>query len=82
MTSLGGIEVLVDAWGADAVYSGSQKCLSCIPGISPVTFSPRAVERIRELDDKIQLAEARPNANKSGEAVVVSGAEGGDEGGA
>ncbi|CAA7617596.1 alanine--glyoxylate aminotransferase family protein [Magnetospirillum sp. UT-4] len=43
VTSLGGIPVPVDEWGADAVYSGSQKCLSCAPGLSPVTFSPRAV---------------------------------------
>jgi len=54
VTSLGGIEVLVDEWGADAVYSGTQKCLSCIPGISPVTFSPRAVERIRTREHKVQ----------------------------
>lgn len=54
VTSLGGIEVLVDAWGADAVYSGTQKCLSCIPGISPVTFSPRAVERIKNRSHKVQ----------------------------
>jgi len=54
VTSLGGIELLVDAWGADAVYSGTQKCLSCIPGISPVTFSSRAVERIQARDDKVQ----------------------------
>jgi alanine-glyoxylate transaminase/serine-glyoxylate transaminase/serine-pyruvate transaminase len=54
VTSLGGIELLVDAWGADAVYSGTQKCLSCIPGISPVTFSPRAVERIRNRKHKVQ----------------------------
>ncbi len=47
VTSLGGIEVDVDAWGADAVYSGTQKCLSCVPGLSPVTFSERAAERIR-----------------------------------
>ncbi len=47
VTSLGGIEVAVDAWGADAVYSGSQKCLSCPPGLAPVTFSARAVERVR-----------------------------------
>ncbi|MGI9316328.1 MAG: pyridoxal-phosphate-dependent aminotransferase family protein [bacterium] len=47
VTSLGGIELRVDEWGADAVYSGSQKCLSCVPGISPVTFSPLAIERIR-----------------------------------
>ncbi|MCB1675871.1 MAG: alanine--glyoxylate aminotransferase family protein [Halioglobus sp.] len=54
VTSLGGIEVQVDAWGADAVYSGTQKCLSCIPGISPVTFSPRAVERIQARQHKVQ----------------------------
>jgi alanine-glyoxylate transaminase/serine-glyoxylate transaminase/serine-pyruvate transaminase len=54
VTSLGGIELLVDAWGADAVYSGTQKCLSCIPGISPVTFSPRAVERIQHRKHKVQ----------------------------
>ena len=47
VTSLGGTPVLVDAWGADAVYSGSQKCLSCTPGLSPVTFSPRAVEKVK-----------------------------------
>ena len=47
VTGLGGIELKVDAWGADAVYSGTQKCLSCVPGISPVTFGPRAVERIK-----------------------------------
>jgi alanine-glyoxylate transaminase/serine-glyoxylate transaminase/serine-pyruvate transaminase len=54
VTSLGGIELLVDSWGADAVYSGTQKCLSCIPGISPVTFSPRAVERIQGRQHKVQ----------------------------
>jgi alanine-glyoxylate transaminase / serine-glyoxylate transaminase / serine-pyruvate transaminase len=48
VTSLGGIEVDVDGWGADAVYSGSQKCLSSPPGISPITMSPAAVHRIRE----------------------------------
>ncbi|MFT4518595.1 MAG: alanine-glyoxylate transaminase/serine-glyoxylate transaminase/serine-pyruvate transaminase [Halioglobus sp.] len=46
VTSLGGIELSVDDWGADATYSGTQKCLSCIPGISPVTFSASSVERI------------------------------------
>jgi alanine-glyoxylate transaminase/serine-glyoxylate transaminase/serine-pyruvate transaminase len=54
VTSLAGIELEVDAWGADAVYSGSQKCLSCVPGISPVTFSPRAVEHIRNRSHKVQ----------------------------
>jgi len=42
VTGLAGIEVDVDSWQADAVYSGTQKCLSCVPGISPVTFSERA----------------------------------------
>jgi len=54
VTSLGGIELKVDDWGADAVYSGSQKCLSCVPGISPVTFSPSAVERIQNRQYKVQ----------------------------
>jgi alanine-glyoxylate transaminase/serine-glyoxylate transaminase/serine-pyruvate transaminase len=42
VTSLGGVPVLVDEWGADAAYSGSQKCLGCPPGMAPVTLSPRA----------------------------------------
>ncbi|MDX1732776.1 MAG: alanine--glyoxylate aminotransferase family protein [Halioglobus sp.] len=54
VTSLGGIDVKVDQWGADAVYSGTQKCLSCVPGISPVTFSPRAVARIEARQHKVQ----------------------------
>ncbi|HZJ28259.1 MAG TPA: alanine--glyoxylate aminotransferase family protein [Acidimicrobiia bacterium] len=47
VTSLGGIPVAVDEWGIDACYSGTQKCLGVPPGLSPVTFSARAVERIR-----------------------------------
>lgn len=54
VTGLAGIPVDVDAWGADAVYSGTQKCLSCVPGISPVTFSPRAVERIQSRKQRVQ----------------------------
>ncbi len=54
VTSLGGIEVDVDGWEADAVYSGSQKCLSCVPGISPVTFSKRAQESIRKRSHRVQ----------------------------
>lgn len=46
VTSLGGIELAVDRWQIDACYSGSQKCLSCPPGLSPITFSDAAVERI------------------------------------
>lgn len=46
VTSLGGAPVEVDAWGIDAAYSGTQKCLSCPPGLAPVTLSPRAVARL------------------------------------
>ena len=54
VTSLGGIKVAVDAWGADAVYSGTQKCLSSIPGLSPVTFSERAAGRMRKRKSPVQ----------------------------
>lgn len=54
VTSLGGIEVAVDRWGADAVYSGTQKCLSCVPGISPVSFSDKAVAVIQSREHRVQ----------------------------
>jgi alanine-glyoxylate transaminase/serine-glyoxylate transaminase/serine-pyruvate transaminase len=54
VTSLGGIELLVDEWGIDAIYSGTQKCLSCVPGLSPVSFSERAARSIRERASKVQ----------------------------
>jgi len=54
VTGLGGIEVAVDAWQADAVYSGTQKCLSCVPGISPVTFSPQAQKIISQRTTPVQ----------------------------
>jgi len=44
VTSLAGVPVEIDRLGIDAAYSGSQKCLSCPPGLSPVTFGPRALE--------------------------------------
>jgi alanine-glyoxylate transaminase / serine-glyoxylate transaminase / serine-pyruvate transaminase len=47
VTSLGGIPVDVDGWGIDAVYSGTQKCLGVPPGLAPLSFSPRAVDRVR-----------------------------------
>jgi alanine-glyoxylate transaminase/serine-glyoxylate transaminase/serine-pyruvate transaminase len=53
VTSLGGHPVKVDEWGIDACYSGTQKCLSCPPGLSPVTFSERAVETIRNRKTKV-----------------------------
>ncbi len=54
VTSLGGVPVEVDVWGVDAVYSGTQKCLSCPPGLAPVSFSPRAVEVINHRKTKVQ----------------------------
>ncbi|MCG3197006.1 MAG: (S)-ureidoglycine--glyoxylate transaminase [bacterium] len=54
VTSLGGVDVRVDDWGIDALYSGTQKCLSAPPGLSPVTFSPRAVEVIEKRKTKVQ----------------------------
>lgn len=48
VTSLGGVELKVDEWGVDACYSGTQKCLSCPPGLSPITFGPRAEQALRE----------------------------------
>lgn len=47
VTSLGGVPVTVDTWGADAVYSGTQKCLSAPPGMAPLTMSPRAWDAIK-----------------------------------
>jgi alanine-glyoxylate transaminase / serine-glyoxylate transaminase / serine-pyruvate transaminase len=44
VTSLGGLPVEIDAWGVDVAYSAAQKCLSCPPGLAPLTVSPRARE--------------------------------------
>jgi alanine-glyoxylate transaminase / serine-glyoxylate transaminase / serine-pyruvate transaminase len=54
VTSLGGIELKVDDWGIDACYSGTQKCLSCPPGLAPVTFSPAAVAAMEKRKSKVQ----------------------------
>lgn len=54
VTSLGGVPLLVDEWQLDAVYSGSQKCLSCVPGLSPLTFSPAAIAKIQSRSSPIQ----------------------------
>ncbi len=54
VTSLGGTPLRVDAWGLDAVYSGTQKCLSCVPGLSPVTFSERALEKVKDRATRVQ----------------------------
>jgi alanine-glyoxylate transaminase/serine-glyoxylate transaminase/serine-pyruvate transaminase len=53
VTSLAGTPVLVDEWGIDAIYSASQKCLSCTPGLSPVSFSDRFVERVKARSEKV-----------------------------
>jgi alanine-glyoxylate transaminase/serine-glyoxylate transaminase/serine-pyruvate transaminase len=47
VTSLGGLPVTLDDWGIDAAYSGTQKCLSCPPGLSPLSVNERALERVR-----------------------------------
>jgi len=54
VTSLGGTEILVDEWGIDAVYSGTQKCISAPPGLSPVSFGPAAVEAMDKRKTRVQ----------------------------
>jgi alanine-glyoxylate transaminase/serine-glyoxylate transaminase/serine-pyruvate transaminase len=54
VTSLGGSPLKVDEWGLDAVYSGSQKCLSCTPGLSPLTLNDRAVDKIKRRKTRVQ----------------------------
>ncbi len=53
VTSLGGMPVETDAWGVDALYSGTQKCLSCPPGLAPVSFSERAVQKLQSRASKV-----------------------------
>jgi alanine-glyoxylate transaminase/serine-glyoxylate transaminase/serine-pyruvate transaminase len=54
VTSLGGIDLDVDGWQVDAIYSGTQKCLSCVPGLSPISFSQQAVDVIKNRKTKVQ----------------------------
>jgi alanine-glyoxylate transaminase/serine-glyoxylate transaminase/serine-pyruvate transaminase len=54
VTSLGGTPLLTDEWNIDAIYSGSQKCLSCTAGLSPVSFSERTVSHVKARKDKVQ----------------------------
>jgi alanine-glyoxylate transaminase/serine-glyoxylate transaminase/serine-pyruvate transaminase len=54
VTSLGGLEVKLDEWGIDAAYSGTQKCLSCPPGLSPASFSEAALARVRARRTPVQ----------------------------
>jgi alanine-glyoxylate transaminase/serine-glyoxylate transaminase/serine-pyruvate transaminase len=53
VTSLGGIEVKMDDWHIDALYSGTQKCLSCPPGLSPVSFSNKALDKLSNRKSKV-----------------------------
>ncbi len=54
VTSLAGLPLQLDEWGIDAAYSGTQKCLSCPPGLAPLSVSSRAVERVRERERPVQ----------------------------
>lgn len=54
VTSLGCVPLLVDAWGIDAIYSGSQKGLSCTPGLSPVSFGERAIHKLKHRATPVQ----------------------------
>lgn len=54
VTSLSGHQLKVDEWKIDAIYSGTQKCLSCPPGLSPVSFSPAALEVMDKRKTKVQ----------------------------
>ena len=54
VTSLGGLPVEIDAWGVDVAYSGTQKCLSCPPGLAPITFGARAREVLRARRTRVQ----------------------------
>ena len=54
VTSLAGSPLKVDEWNIDAIYSGSQKCLSAPPGLSPVSFNERAAEKIRNRGSRVQ----------------------------
>ncbi len=53
VTSLGGMPVEMDRWHCDALYSGTQKCLSCPPGLAPVSFSARAASKLRQRRSKV-----------------------------
>ena len=53
VTSLGGMEIAMDAWGIDALYSGTQKCLSCPPGLAPLSFSQKAVDALENRKSKV-----------------------------
>ena len=53
VTSLGGLPLKIDEWDIDIAYSGTQKCLSCPPGLAPVTVGPRAREVLHQRKTKV-----------------------------
>jgi alanine-glyoxylate transaminase / serine-glyoxylate transaminase / serine-pyruvate transaminase len=53
VTSLGGVEVTLDSWGIDAAYSGTQKCLSCPPGLAPLSFNEKAIAKLSARKNKV-----------------------------
>jgi alanine-glyoxylate transaminase / serine-glyoxylate transaminase / serine-pyruvate transaminase len=53
VTSLGGIEVSMDDWNCDVLYSGTQKCFSCPPGLSPLSFSEKAMATLNRRQTKV-----------------------------
>jgi len=53
VTSIGGVPLFIDNWGIDVAYAGSQKCLSCPPGIAPLTLGERAVEKLNRRQSKV-----------------------------
>ncbi|MCX5803643.1 MAG: alanine--glyoxylate aminotransferase family protein [Proteobacteria bacterium] len=53
VTSLGGLEIRMDDWNIDALYSGTQKCLSCPPGLAPLSFSDKAMAKLNGRKKKV-----------------------------
>lgn len=54
VTSISGVPCHLDKWGVDAAYAGTQKCLSCPPGVAPLTFSDRAMDKLNGRKDKVK----------------------------
>ena len=54
VTSISGVPCHLDKWGVDAAYAGTQKCLSCPPGVSPLSFSQRALDKLMAREDKVK----------------------------
>lgn len=54
VTSISGVPCHLDKWGVDAAYAGTQKCLSCPPGVAPLSFSDRAMEKLLKRTTKVK----------------------------